>query len=154
MQAKWTEQILDEVFDNLKEKRPDLEAGKLERTRELMGRSVRDCLVVGYEPIIDVLTLPDSSDRHVLAAAIKARAQLIVTSNLRDFPADVLGQWNVEAKHPDEFILDQIDLNRQVVYGAVQRIADSWREPAGTVEDVLSSLHRCGLIESVAVLRA
>lgn len=109
-----------------------------------MGRSVRDCLIVGYEPIIGVPELPDLDDRHVLAAAIKARAQIIVTSNLRDFPTNALAQWNVEAKHPEEFILDQMDLNRQVVYGAVQRIADSWRHPAATVDDVLTSLHRNG----------
>lgn len=144
--------VQDEVFDNFKENRRDLDAEKLDRTRWLMGRSVRDCLIVGYEPIIGVLKLPDSDDRHVLAAAIKARAQLIVTSNLNDFPSDALAQWNVEAKHPDEFILDPIDLNRQVVYGAVQRIADSWRHPAGTVDDVLNSLHRNGLVEPVALL--
>lgn len=78
---------------------------------------------------------------------------MIVTTNLKDFPADILGRWNVEAKHPDEFVLDQIDLDRNVVYGAVQRIADSWRRPPGTVDDVLDSLHRNGLVESTAALR-
>lgn len=118
-----------------------------------MCRSVRDCLVLGYESLSDTLKLPDPGDRHVLAAAIKARAQVIVTTNLKDFPSDVLSQWNVEAKHPDEFVLDQIDLDRQVVYGAVQRIADSWRQRPGTVDDVLRSLDRDGLVESVAALR-
>jgi hypothetical protein len=54
----------------------------------------------------------------------------------------------------DEFILDQIDLNREVVYGAVQRIADSWRNPPGTVNDVLNSLERSGVVVSAAMLRA
>jgi predicted nucleic acid-binding protein len=153
VQAKWTNQILDEVFRNLIANRPDLDVENLRRTRELMCRSVRDCLVLGYESLSDTLKLPDPGDRHVLAAAIKARAQVIVTTNLKDFPSDVLSQWNVEAKHPDEFVLDQIDLDRQVVYGAVQRIADSWRQPPGTVDDVLRSLDRDGLVESVAALR-
>jgi hypothetical protein len=43
--------------------------------------------VSGYEPLIEGLKLPDPDDRHVLAAAVKAGAQVIVTRNLRDFPA-------------------------------------------------------------------
>lgn len=81
VQAKWTERILDEVFDNLRENRPDLSAAQLERTRSLMMTSTRDCLVTGYEPLIPALDLPDPDDRHVLAAAIRARAQVIVTNN-------------------------------------------------------------------------
>jgi len=55
-----------------------------------MNSAVRDCLVSGYEPLIAALDLPDPNDRHVLAAAIKAKAQIIVTKNLRDFPAERL----------------------------------------------------------------
>jgi hypothetical protein len=153
VQAKWTEQILDEAFSNLIDNRPDLDPKKLARTRELMNAAVRDCLVIGYEPLIDTLTLPDRGDRHVLAAAIKARAQVIVTRNLGDFPDDVLQAWDMEAKSPDEFVLDQIDLNRVAVYGAIQRIADSWANPPGTIGDVLASLERDGLVEAAAALR-
>jgi hypothetical protein len=63
-----------------------------------MCDAVRDCLVTGYEPLIDAVDLPDKDDRHVIAAAIKAGAQVIVTDNLRDFPPSVLTQWDMEAK--------------------------------------------------------
>jgi hypothetical protein len=89
----------------------------------------------------------------VLAAAIKAQAQLIVTDNLKDFPPDVLGAWNIEAQSPDEFLHDLVDLDESTVYGAVQRIADSMKNPPGTVDDVLVSLEREGLVETVAALR-
>ena len=111
-------------------------------------------MVVGYEPIEPGLDLPDPDDHHVLAAAIKARAQVIVTRNLKDFPADALAQWNIDVKSPDQFVLDQIDLNREAVYGSVQRIADSWTSPAGTIGDVLNRLEGDGLVESVAQLRS
>jgi len=79
VQAKWTNAILDEMAAALRRNRPDIPAARLDRLRDLMNRAVRDCLVLGYEPLIEGLKLPDPDDRHVLAAAIKAGAQVIVT---------------------------------------------------------------------------
>ena len=153
VQAKWTDRILDETFRSLKRDRPDLDQAKLDRTRVLMNRAIRDVLVTGYEPLIDVLDLPDADDRHVLAAAIKAHAQVIVTENVKHFPPICVRSWNVEARGADDFVLDLIDLNRPAVYAQVQRMADAWRNPPGTVDDVLSSLEHVGLVESVTSLR-
>jgi len=61
--------------------------------------------VTGYEDLIPGLHLPDPGDRHVLAAAIRGRADVIVTMNLKDFPDAVLNSFGIEAQHPDEFIL-------------------------------------------------
>ena len=71
VQAKWTERILDEVDWNLAKKR-GIPEDKRRRLRQLINGSVADCLVEGYEPLVDGLTLPDPDDRHVLAAAIRA----------------------------------------------------------------------------------
>ncbi|WP_183066600.1 PIN domain-containing protein [Streptomyces sp. gCLA4] len=154
VQAKWTERILDEVFANLQANRPELDPARLTRTRELMVRAVRDCLIKDYEALESALDLPDVDDRHVLAAAVKSRAQLIVTNNLRDFPGETLRTWNVEAVSADDFVLAQIDLDRQRVFASVQQIADSWRNPPGVAGDVLDRLERDGLLESAAALRA
>lgn len=154
VRAKWTHKILDEVLDNLAANRPDIPAEKLSRLRGLMNASVRDCLVEGYEPLIEGLKLPDPDDRHVLAAAIKAGAQMIVTSNLKDFPAADLANWNLEARSPDDFVLDQIELDDRVVWACVQQIVDSRTNPPETIEDVLSALESAGLVESVTALRA
>lgn len=53
-----------------------------------MNAAVLDCLVAGYEPLIPSIILPDPDDRHVVAAAIRAGAQVIVTANLKDFQGD------------------------------------------------------------------
>ncbi len=119
-----------------------------------MISAVRECLVRGYEPLVDVLELPDLDDRHVLAAAVRAKAQVIVTFNLKDFPADALSPWDVEAVHPDTFLEAQIDLAPQVVYAAVQRIADSCKKPARSVADIIARLEQQGLVASAAALRA
>lgn len=154
VQARWTEEILDEMFVALKRDRPGLDPAKLDRTRALMGTAVRDWKVIGYEPLVDALKLPDPDDRHVLAAAIRARAQVIGTSNLRDFPAADVDVWDIEAKSPDDFMRDQVSLDRAAVYAAVQQIADSWRNPPGSVDDVLDRLERNGLAVTAAELRA
>jgi hypothetical protein len=117
-----------------------------------MSGAVRDVLVKGYEPLIDILVLPD--DRHVLAAAIRAKAQVIVTSNLKDFPADKLSAWDVHAIRPDAFIEAQVDLSPRLVYGVLTQIAERWENPPNAVvADVIDSLEREGLVASVAALR-
>lgn len=152
VQAKWTDQILDETFRNLKANRPDLDPAKLDRTRELMNRAIRDVLVTGYEPIIDSLELPDPDDRHVLAAAIRAHAQVVVTNNLSDFPEGVLSGWDIEAKDPDDFLLDQFHIDALAMHRIIQDIADTRRNPDSGVNEVLDSLEH-DAPQTAAVLR-
>lgn len=151
--ARWTDEILDEVFRALRHNPPDIDDDRLARTRALMNRSIRDVLVTNYEPLVDVIELPDPDDRHVLAAAIKSGAQIIVTNNVKDFPESALLPWNVEAKDADTFVLDQICFAKSKVYARVQQIADLRKQPPNTVEDVLRDLERCGLLQSAAALR-
>src|SRR5438270_13155098 len=77
--ARWTDRIHEEWIRNVLANRPDLTRGQLERTRDLMDRSVRDCLVTGFEGLIEGLSLPNENDRHVLAAAIRCNADAIIT---------------------------------------------------------------------------
>ena len=86
--ARWTLDIHEEWIRNLLLKRPDLSQEKLEGLRDMMIDAIPDSLVTGYEPTIDGLILPDPDDRHVLAAALRANAEIIVTANLKDFPAE------------------------------------------------------------------
>lgn len=118
-----------------------------------MNESIRDVLVEGYEPLIQSVELPDPDDRHVLAAAIRARAQMIVTANLRDFPEDELAKWGIEAKHPDDFLVDQFHLDAIAVNVIIQQIADDSRRPPLTFSDVLDGLERCGVTQATALLR-
>ncbi|MFY0614428.1 MAG: PIN domain-containing protein [Hyphomicrobiaceae bacterium] len=106
-QARWTERIHEEWIRNLLKKQPELDPALLRRAADLMNEAVPDCIVEGYEHLIDALSLSDPDDRHVLATAITAKADVIVTFNLRDFPDDILGQYDLEAQHPDEFLNHQ-----------------------------------------------
>ena len=106
----WSEQILDEWIRNLLQNRPDLKREKLERTCREMDFYFPNSLVQGYEFIIPTLTLPDSDDRPILAAAIHVQANYIVTFNLKDFPKKALQPFGIEAVSPDEFIVRLIRL--------------------------------------------
>ncbi|MBV6695824.1 PIN domain-containing protein [Kitasatospora aureofaciens] len=152
VRAQWTDTILDEVDRNLI-KDFQIPPERLQRRRELMNQAVRDCLVTGFESLIEGLKLPDPDDRHVLAAAIRAGAQVIVTNNRKDFPSDYLGSFGIERKSADDFVMDLIGLDDRIVYSCVQEIALSRRKPPQTLDDVLGQLEKSGLSQSVAALR-
>jgi predicted nucleic acid-binding protein len=153
VQAKWTEQILDEVQEALRRNGVGDEEKRTE-LRSRMNAAVRDCLVTGYESLVEGLKLPDPNDRHVLAAAIKSGAQVIVTDNRKDFPADYLTNWDIERKTADDFVMDLIDLDDRVVYGCVMEIANSRTRKPVTFDDVLDQLERSQLIGAVSMLRS
>src|SRR5277367_2343591 len=92
--ARWSADVHEEWISSLLRKRPDLTRDKLERTRRLMDQHARDALVTGYEDLIPGLRLPDPDDRHVLAAAIRSHADVIVTMNLRDFLKHHRAVWD------------------------------------------------------------
>jgi len=151
--AKWSADIHEEWISALLRNRPDLTRDKLERTRMLMDQHAADALVTGYQELIPGLQLPDPNDRHVLAAAICARADVIVTINLRDFPPKAMAAFGIEAQHPDEFIVHLLDLAPGIVAGAAQDHRLSLKNPAKTIEEYLNMLEARGLTQTVSMLR-
>jgi predicted nucleic acid-binding protein len=152
IQARWTDAILDECFRSIIRRRPELEK-PLERTRSLMNAALPDCLILGYEDLVDTLDLPDPDDRHVLAAAIKSEAEAIVTANLGDFPAAVLSKYGIEAIHPDQFVLRLMDSDPSRVLGVLVRQAADLQNPPRTLADLLIMLEAIGLTATVEGLR-
>ncbi len=150
--AKWTDAIHDEWTRNLVANRPELQ-DRVHRVRELMEEAIPDALVENYEQLIPSLELPDPDDRHVLAAAIKAGAQIIVTNNLKDFPEGILEPYGIEALHPDEFIEHQLGLSEAVVIGCAKRIRARLINPEKSADEYLESLASAGLPVTAEKLR-
>jgi hypothetical protein len=143
--ATWSAGVHQEWMSALLRNRPDLSREKLERTRMLMDQHATDALVTGYEDLIPGLQLPDPNDRHILAAAIRAHADVIVTANVRDFPAGILAPLGIEAQHPDEFVLHLLDLASGIVAEAARNHRASLKNPPQTLDDYLNALEARGL---------
>jgi len=151
--ARWTEAILDEAFRNLLENRPDLSPARLARTRQLMESAIEDIAVLDYERLIESVDLPDPSDRHVLAAAVRCGAEVVVTRNHKHFPAEVLMPLGIEAQDPDEFVVGLIDTDPRLVVQAVLEQAAAMGKPPMTSGELLDAFERQGLAQTAAELR-
>lgn len=147
---KWSEEIEDEWLRNLHKNRADIPSSNLERTAILMNRAFPDAKVEGYNALIQSLTLPDPDDRHVLAAAILGKADVIVTSNLSDFPNEELIKFNVQAISPDEFVLNLIDLDGGKAKNALENMQARRKNPPVTIEELINMMENRELINSAA----
>jgi predicted nucleic acid-binding protein len=152
-QARWTDEIHAEWIRNVLKMRPDLTEKQLNRTKDLMNSHVRDCLVENHEHLIDKISLPDENDRHVLAAAVKAKAEIILTFNLRDFPPDTLKAYNVTAIAPDKLLSKLFDTNSDNFNLAFERQLNSLKNPPKTAEELLQILETQRLEEVIEKLR-
>lgn len=150
--ARWSEDIHAEWMEKLKANRPDLDPAKIEARRQAMDAAMPDCLVQNYRDLIPNLTLPDPDDRHVLAAAIAGRADVIVTANLRDFPEDALAPYGIEAQHPDTFLIHQRGLGEHAFLECVRRCRRRLQNPAFTPDDYLGALRKVELVLVAAEL--
>lgn len=148
----WSTQIQNEWIRNLSQNRPDLLPERLERTCREMDRHFPNSRVEGFEYLIPTLQLPDPNDRHVLAVAIHAKVPLIVTSNLKDFPKDVLAPHHVEAISPDDFVLRVIEHDSEAFLIAVAEHRPLLQRPPKTADEYIDTLRRQGLTKTVAFL--
>jgi hypothetical protein len=118
-----------------------------------MDSNTRDALVTGYENLISSLQFPDPDDRHVLAAAIVGRCDVIVTANLKDFPDAALAPFGIDAQHPDEFLCNHLNLAQGLFCRCVQKIRSRLKNPPSTANEYLEALTRNGLVATAAELR-
>lgn len=144
-QARWTEKILDEWVVNLLERRPDISKERLERTCSYMNEAIDGAVISGYEPLIDTVELPDPDDRHVLAAAIHAEAQLIVTNNIKDFPSQILEKYDIEACQPSAFLAGLYETAPVDMIRILHEQRVALKRPEQTVGEFLETLEKNGL---------
>lgn len=117
-----------------------------------MRRAFDDATVTGYHELTGAMTC-DEKDRHVLAAAVRANTAVLVTANRRDFPPSSVDPYDIRVLHPDDFLLDQVDLYPEVVVRSLRKQAEAMRNPPLTLDTLLDALARCGVPDFAARVR-
>lgn len=138
----WSPDIIEELHRNLVEVGIDVRV--VDSLVAEMEGAFPDAEVTGYGSLIEGLTC-DPKDRHVLAAAVRANASRIVTFNLDDFPAASVDRFEIEAIHPDTFLLDQLDLAPAAVLDEIARRAAANRRQPKTLPRILDALAKAGV---------
>ena len=138
----WSDDILAEVIRNLVENNLTTRAGA-ERLETVFRTVLEDAQVTGYTSLISSMT-NHPKDRHVLAAAVAAGAQVIVTDNLKDFQADALEPFDIEAQSPDSFLADLFDLDSDAMVRIIREQSQATLRPHLSVNAILEHLARDG----------
>lgn len=149
---KWSKHIFDEWEDVMR--RRDVSEDEIKKRIGWANQAFPDAMVENYVVLIGGLNLPDEKDRHVLAAAIKANANLIVTNNLKDFPEEYLATFGLAAKNADDFLTETIDLNQEVAINSFRKLVLNRKNPDFDEYEVLNSLRRNGLKDTANYLHA
>lgn len=151
--AYLTDDIIDEWARSLIALKPHLSASV--RQQETAIRSAfEEYFVTGHRPLVAGLSLPDPDDRHVLAAAIRCSAQVIVTENHRDFPSSVLDDYGIETLSADDFLANTFDLFPSGGTRALRNVRKRYRKPSMSQSEFLFDLTKNGLSKLAAAARA
>jgi predicted nucleic acid-binding protein len=149
----WTVIINQEWSRNLLKNRPDIDPFKLEKVIGKMNEAFPDAEITEFEDLIKGLQLPDPDDRHVLAAAIKGRADVIVTDNVSDFPQEYLKTFQIEIQTIDSFIANLIDSNFQHAIRVLRILVENRHRPKRTAVELVELVGSRGLSETELAFR-
>lgn len=138
--ARWSHEILEETTRSIMRRRPELTMAQLRRRVDLMNAAIPGAEVSGHSPLARDLENTMGGDAHVLAAAIVGRVDVIVTRNLKDFPAATLDPYGINAQDPDAFLVAQLGLREGVVRETLVEQAAALNRPRMSPRDVLTRL--------------
>lgn len=140
----WSQRVIDEALRALVRVHPDIDRNRFQSRFRSMNEAFDDALVEGWEPLEHGIELPDPNDRHVVAAALRGRADVIVTENIKDFPERVLWPIGLEVICVDDFLLDQLDLDVDATCRVIIDQAAAMKNPPVATDELLTRLARSG----------
>jgi|ERR1700733_1601636 len=149
--ARWTDEIINETVRSLQNKLHRTQHQTTHLVNELRNNFPDAWVEPGYRELIPSMS-NDAKDRHILAAAVKANCQIVVTYNLKHFPEPALTPFDIEAKHPDEFLIDLYNLNGEMVVHELHEQGAALATPR-TINEILTSLETCQCIQFAQLVR-
>jgi predicted nucleic acid-binding protein len=156
---RWSPEVLDETEEAIRRmvaaKDDPRPAERAQKARCQMETAFPDALVNDHNGLMGAWaeSLPDPNDAHVVAAALKTQAAVIVTDNLRHFPDPMLLPLNLFARSADDFIADTIDLDAGRAIAAVRQMRERFAKPALDATALLERMEASGLIATADVPR-
>jgi predicted nucleic acid-binding protein len=144
----WSKDILIEWRRSVQRRHADMDDAKCDRLQRTFTSPFPDAEVTDYEAFINAVELPDDNDRHVLAAAIIGKCNGIITANLKHFPIETVSKFGIEVIHPDEFIVNVIDLDENKAIGACKRHREAMGISKISPEQYLERFEIAGLIQA------
>jgi len=147
VEARWTDAIHDEWIRNLAARAPAIPAERLQNTRRLMNEALPTATVSGYQKHIRRVNLPDPDDRHVVAAGIAAGASVILTLNIRDFPAKELKRFGLRRETPDVFLSALYDEVPDLMIGSLANARRNLTKTSVSASDFIGIVAGQGLGE-------
>jgi predicted nucleic acid-binding protein len=146
-QIRWSVEVLDEMQRNVAKRAraasPKQAEDGARYTRAIMEAAFPDAMVDtrAYRALVDRMT-NDEGDRHVLAAAIAGRADVIVTANVHHFPETACEPYGIDVQDPDAFLVHQFELAPDRFLSTLGFLSSQRRSPMDSVEGILNSLVR------------
>jgi predicted nucleic acid-binding protein len=148
----WSERVLEEMRSSLVEDR-GIHPEKADRTVSLLREAFEEAEVDAIKiASLEPAMTNDEKDRHVLATAVAAGSELVVTFNVSDFPSTACEPVGVAAVHPAAFLSDLVDLDADTVYRVIAELVAGLR--ATNFDEFLEMLENAGVPSFVTELRA
>ena len=153
--VQWSARIMEETARAIGR----ISGGKADQQKQIdaMNQAFPEAMVEGFEDLERAFIadgLRDADDAHVLAAAARSNASIIVTDNLKDFPAKILDSHGLEAKSADDFIADCIDLDNAQAMAALNRMRLRLRHPEYTWDAICQKAEAQGLGQTASVIQS
>jgi predicted nucleic acid-binding protein len=152
LRLHWSSKVLDELKRSLLARRPAITEAGIDRLLDAMNGALPDALVTPGNCEL-LATLPDPDDHHVLAAALEAGCDILLTFNLVDFPAAQLAREDpITAMHPDTFLLGQLTSHAVPLLTVIRQIQAGLSKPPVSLSAYLDNLRRSGLQQTASLL--
>jgi predicted nucleic acid-binding protein len=137
----WSTKILEETVESIRRRRPDLDPERLRKRMAAMNEAFPDACVTGFEGLIP--PMPEmGEDAHVLAAALFAEADVIVTDNVKDFPPHVAPRFEIAVQTADQFLVQQWTLDPRLVATVLAEQSTATSRPHIELPGLLNALAR------------
>jgi hypothetical protein len=155
--VRWSQPILDETQKAIEEilvgKGDEQSVAKAQKARAAMEAAFPEACVETHDDIITIPDFRDPKDLHVVVAAVKTKAAIIVTDNIKHFPDTVLSRYALFARTADDFIADAIDLDQPRALTTIEAMRQRLHKPELTHEALLLRMEATGLIATADLLR-